>query len=114
MSISEEPLDAKIHLIKVSDRLDHTQSDKLEDILQSLIANGKIRLIVDLSATSFINSSGLRCLVSGWRNARDLGGNLVLCGLDNRISNIVLTVGFDRIFKIHESVDEAKKYLADR
>lgn len=112
MSISDKPLGATIQLISISGRLDHTQSDKLEDILRSLIADGSIRIIVDLSDTSFINSSGLRSLVTGWRKTRELGGDLVLCGLDNRISNIVLTVGFDRIFEIYESVDDAKTNLA--
>ncbi|MFQ5421945.1 MAG: STAS domain-containing protein, partial [Anaerolineae bacterium] len=67
------------------------------------------RLIVDLADTSYINSGGLRCLVTVWRQARQKEGNLVLCGLSPRIQEIFTMVGFDKVFQIYTNPESAQQ-----
>jgi anti-sigma B factor antagonist len=72
--------------------------------------SGHDRFIVDLSEATYINSGGLRCLVSAWRRTQAQGGDLVLCGLNARLEEIFSLVGFDRVFQIYATYEDAQKH----
>ena len=57
---------------------------------------------------TYINSGGLRCLVSSWRKARQQSGDLILCGLSSRLHEIFAMVGFDKVFQITTTIEEAQ------
>jgi anti-anti-sigma factor len=112
MSIVQKQLPNDICLIILDGRLDQTQTPQLEaELTQLLDEDGRIKLIIDLSQVSYINSGGLRCLVGSWRKARQLEGNLVLCGLSNRLLEIFAMVGFDKVFQIVKDVNEAQAII---
>lgn len=112
MSVLEEQLAGDIWLVKVSGRLDQSQSAVLEERLQKLLLEGHIRLVIDLSQVTYVNSGGLRCLVTIWRQARDHGGKVVLCNLSERISQVFSVVGFDKVFEVYPSLEKAEESLA--
>ncbi|HCB49056.1 MAG: hypothetical protein AMJ56_05245 [Anaerolineae bacterium SG8_19] len=112
MSVWEEQLTGDIWLVGVSGRLDQSQTTDLEESLQKLLIEGCNRLVIDLSEVTYVNSGGLRCLVTIWRQARDHGGNVVLCNLSDRISQVFAIVGFDKVFAIYSSRVEALESLA--
>ncbi len=109
MSIWQRQLTQNIWLIGLQGRLDQSQNSKLEaELAQQLDEHGRFQLIIDLSEVTYINSGGLRCLVSGWRKARQKSGDLVLCGLSSRLQEIFAMVGFDKVFQIATTIDEAQ------
>jgi anti-sigma B factor antagonist len=112
MSIHNEPINEKIWLVTVSGRLDHSQSDSLQTLLHNLVQGGHFELLIDLTGVSYINSGGLRCLVTGWREANKLGGHLFLCCLSSRISEVFTTVGFDKVFQIYGTREEAEHHFS--
>jgi anti-sigma B factor antagonist len=112
MSVWEERLAGDIWLVRVSGRLDQSQANDLENSLLKLLLEGHNQLVIDLSEVTYINSSGLRCLVTIWRQARDHGGNVVLCNLTERITQVFAIVGFDKVFEIYPSRTEALDSLA--
>lgn len=115
MTIWQQELPQNIWLIGLEGRLDQSQTPQLEAVLAQLLdENGRSRLIVDLSQVSYINSGGLRCLVSGWRKARQQTGDLILCGLSSRLLEIFAMVGFDKVFQIAANVDEAQAALQEK
>jgi len=107
MSIHQKK-SGETYLIRVDGRLDQDQTPQLETILNELLDDGHINFIVDLTATTYINSGGLRCLVSVWRKARQQSGNLVLCGLNDRLQEIFSMVGFDKVFQIYPDIAAAQ------
>lgn len=111
MNIWQEPLGDDIWLVAINGRLDQTLNPTLEQQLTTLLDEGKIWLVVDLSETDYINSGGLRTLVTGWRKAKQQDGNLVLCGLNGRLQEIFHMVGFDQLFQIYSSRQAAKEAL---
>lgn len=113
MNIWQEPLGDNIWVVAVNGRLDQVLNPNLEQELSNLLEEGKAWLIVDLSQTDYINSGGLRTLVTGWRKARQQEGNLVLCGLNGRLQEIFRMVGFDQLFQIYPSRQMAKAALAN-
>ncbi len=112
MSIWSEPAAESSWLVGVSGRLDQSQDQLLEQELQGLLDEGHYRLIVDLSQVTYVNSGGLRCLVTIWRQARQQGGNIVLCGLSAHIARVFSIVGFDKVFLIFPDRAAAERGLA--
>ena len=113
MSIWNESLPGGIWLISVSGRLDQNQTIELELALQELVDEGHINLLIDLSEVSYINSGGLRCLVTLWRQTRQHGGNLTLCGLNTRLTEVFAIVGFEKVFDIFDDCLNARTGLVD-
>lgn len=109
MTIRRERLKDDVWLVQVDGRLDQSQTTALETQLTTLLDDGRHFLIVDLSDTSYINSGGLRCLVSAWRKARQQEGNLVLSGLNSRLQEIFTMVGFDKVFQIYPTRKAAQR-----
>ena len=109
MMISCKEITREVWVVSSVGRLDHSQNPQLEQILSDLLNQGQNRLIIDLSQSNYINSGGLRCLVTAWRQAREQGGDLVLCGLNDRMEEIFELIGFDRVFSIHPTLEDAHK-----
>lgn len=107
MSIHHERLgESNIYIIKVTGRLDQALNANLEETLTALLNDNHFDLIVDLTETSYINSGGLRTLVSAWRRVSSEEGSLRLCGLSPRLQEIFDMVGFDQVFEIHPDCHE--------
>jgi anti-sigma B factor antagonist len=100
-----------IWLVGVRGRLDQSLTPQLNEMLTSLLDNGRYQLIVDLNGVNYINSGGLRCLVSAWRKARAENGDVVLFGLNDRILEVFTMVGFDKVFRIVNTSLEAQAAL---
>lgn len=109
MSISTKALADGRWIVAVSGRLEQTQTPQLEATLQELLQKGHRQLIVDMHETSYINSGGLRCLVTAWRKAREQDGDLLLCCLTPRVNEVVVMVGFDKVFRVFDTLEEAQQ-----
>jgi anti-sigma B factor antagonist len=110
MSIKQQQIGTLYHIL-INGRLDHNQTPQLEHTLVSLLEDGHTFLVADLTHTNYINSGGLRCLVSAWRKARNQNGRLVLCGLNQRLQEIFNMVGFDKVFAIYPDFPTAHQAL---
>lgn len=111
MTIESTTRDSGIVLIEVNGRLDHSQTATLETHIDTALEQAAPHIIVDLSATDYINSGGLRTLVSGWRRAKEKEGKLLLCGLNERLQQIFSMVGFDKVFTIYDDISTAAQTL---
>lgn len=88
-------------------RLDSNTSPRLEKTLKMLLDLGHTWLFVDMRDVEYIASSGLKLLVSAWRRAQAVEGNVILSGLQPRIVEIFEMVGFDMLFDIFPDLDSA-------
>jgi anti-anti-sigma factor len=108
MSILHERLgQGDTYVIKVMGRLDQTLNVTLEQTLSGLLKDQHYHLVVDLTETTYINSGGLRTLVSAWRKVSGENGSLRLCGLSPRLQEIFAMVGFDQVFEIYPDCQAA-------
>jgi len=110
-TIWQEQQSNNIWLVGVRGRLDQSLTPQLNETLIGLLDNGRYHLIINLDGVSYINSGGLRCLVSAWRRARAENGDVVLFGLNDRILEIFTMVGFDKVFHITDTSLEAQATL---
>lgn len=110
MSIEKSRLHDGIWLVTASGRLDQSQTTQLEESLQSLLQERQNRLIVDMAAVDYINSGGLRCLVTAWRMARQEDGDVLLCAMSPRVHDIFQMIGFDKVFRIFPDQQAASSF----
>ena len=80
---------------------------KLHDTLHDLKEQGKKNVIIDLSKTKFMNSSGLGMLISGMTTMRNSGGDLRLANVADRIQSLLVITKLITVFKHYDSVEDA-------
>jgi anti-sigma B factor antagonist len=65
------------------------------------------KLVFDLAALTFVDSSGLGAILSCLRQANAAGGDLKLCGLSKPVRALFELVRMHRIFEILNTREEA-------
>jgi anti-sigma B factor antagonist len=111
MDISHQMLEADMALICLDGRLDAATAGAVKAALGELIEQGCSKVIVDLAAVRFIDSSGLAALVSGLRLVREHGGHLVLSGVQPQAKTVFRLTMLDRVFSIYSNPNEAQQNL---
>jgi anti-sigma B factor antagonist len=107
MKCSTEVRGDRTVLTVVEERLDASNSAELRETMLHLLETGGLQLVVDLSQVSFIDSSGLGALLSGFKSANLRSGSLVLAGLQSRVQSMFELTRLHRVFEIFPSVDDA-------
>ena len=79
--------------VDVSGELDAYTAPQLRKVLDELLDGSVSRLIVNLSGTSFIDSTGLGVLVGAARKARSQDGELVLDQPTNSVHRVLQITG---------------------
>ena len=98
-----------IPILVVSGRLDASTVSVLERaLLRAFVGDVKV-VIIDMGEVIYISSSGLRVLLSSRRQARERGGDIILCNLSASVRDVFDMVGFTVLFKIKENLEHAKK-----
>ena len=80
---------------------------KLHDQLHELKGSGKKNVVVDLSKVKFMNSSGLGMLISAMTTMRNVGGDLRLANVADRIQSLLVITKLITVFKHYDSVEKA-------
>jgi len=107
MNISTRQQDDTLILSIEEERLDAHNSPELREFVLKLLGEGQIRFILDLSGVSFVDSSGLGVLLSGYKNVNLQSGRFCLTGLHPRVQAMFELTRLDQVFEIHASLDEA-------
>jgi anti-sigma B factor antagonist len=105
--LSEESFGPERHVIAVGGELDLFTSPKLKQQLADALESGKLQLVVDLSETTFVDSSALGTLIGALRRARERGGRLLLVSQGPEIARTMELTGLDQVFDIHATRAEA-------
>lgn len=107
MNISTRQQDDTLILSIEEERLDAHNSPELREFVLKLLGEGQIRFILDMSGVSFVDSSGLGVLLSGYKNVNLQSGRFCLTGLHPRVQAMFELTRLDQVFEIHASLDEA-------
>ena len=94
-------------IVSLKGRLDASSSPSAETALSRLIESGERQIVVDMSELDYISSAGLRVMLASLKRLRDDSGRLVLVGLKPQIQNVFEIAGFQRIFTIYLTAEEA-------
>jgi anti-sigma B factor antagonist len=68
---------------------------------------GAVRLVIDLTQVPYMDSSGVATLVEAMQVARQSGGDIILCGLQERVRSIFEIARLETVFTIAPTAEEA-------
>jgi anti-sigma B factor antagonist len=80
--------------------------------IRALVADGRTRLILDLSGVEFVDSSGLSVLVSALKAAAPRNGRVVLLAPSAGVRSLIELTRLHQVLTIFEDRDAALEELA--
>lgn len=87
-------------------------SSALRDILRDLTTQGSKKVLLNLSEVSYIDSSGIGELVSGFTSVSNAGGTLKLLGLTKRVKDLLQITKLYTVFDVHDEEAHAIRSFA--
>lgn len=82
----------------------HVAPQVREKLLEGL--KGKAPLLVELSAVTYMDSSGVACLVEAFQQARKQGSEFGLAAVAQPVLNVLKLARLDKVFPIHATLEE--------
>jgi anti-sigma B factor antagonist len=80
-------------------------SSELRDAMRDLVAKGNKKILLNLGDVTYIDSSGIGELVSGFTSVSNQGGQLKLLNLTKRVKDLLQITKLYTVFEGHD--DEA-------
>jgi anti-sigma B factor antagonist len=80
-------------------------SSALRDAVRDMVSKNQKKILLNLGDVSYIDSSGIGELVSGFTTVTNGGGNLKLLNLNKRVKDLLQITKLYTVFEVHE--DEA-------
>jgi len=80
-------------------------SSALRDTLRDMVSKNQKKILLNLGDVSYIDSSGIGELVSGFTTVTNSGGQLKLLNLTKRVKDLLQITKLYTVFDVHE--DEA-------
>lgn len=96
-----------VTVIQPKGRLNMVGASALRKQLQEIVDGGSSRIVVDLSTTEFIDSSGLGALISGLKMARQAGGDLRIAATPSQVTTVLNLTNLNRVLPTYASADTA-------
>jgi len=80
-------------------------SSAMRDTLREMVGKNQKKILLNLGEVSYIDSSGIGELVSGFTTVTNSGGQLKLLNLNKRVKDLLQITKLYTVFDVHE--DEA-------
>jgi len=107
MKIKERARDGVV-ILEVSGKvMGGPDADLFKETLSGLINRGDPRVVLDLSKVTWVNSTGLGILISGYTSLKNANGEMKLLNVSDRIESIFMVTKLFSIFDAYKDEDEA-------
>jgi anti-sigma B factor antagonist len=107
MKIKERENDGVVILEVTGKIMGGPDSELFSATLKSLVHQEKLRVIVDLRNVTWINSTGLGILISGYSTLKRSNGEMKLVNVSDRIDSIFMVTKLYSVFDAFKSEQEA-------
>ncbi|MBB1484470.1 STAS domain-containing protein [Tessaracoccus sp. MC1865] len=94
-------------IVSIEGRFTAAVAPLLRHRVDDLISEGHTRVVVDLGATAFIDSSGLGALIGALKAARVAGGDLRIAAAPEQVVSVLRLTNLDRVLRNHATPDSA-------
>lgn len=106
LDLSTRQIDGRA-VVWVAGEVDLETAAQLGDQALDALRTVSPHLVLDLSGVSFMDSTGLKVLLSIQRRADLAGGSLAVAAASRSVRKILGLTGLDQTFRLHDSVEEA-------
>jgi anti-sigma B factor antagonist len=94
-------------VLQLDGRLNMVAAPKVRGAVDRLVEVGDARIVVDLSRTEFMDSSGLGALIGALRSARQAGGDLRIACVGEQVATVLSLTNLARVLRPHDTVQAA-------
>ncbi len=98
--------DGPTRVVRLVGELDVDSARRCASALEQAVSEGSTVIVLDLTALTFCDSSGVRTLLSLQRGAADAGRELRVRGVDGPVAEVLRLTGVDRVLRAADG-DEA-------
>jgi anti-sigma B factor antagonist len=106
-AIDDRAIGDDTHVVAVTGEIDLFTAPEFKQRVAAPIDAGRTNNIIDLTATTFIDSSSLGVLIGAHRRLRRHGGRVVIVCSNDAIAKTFRITGLDSVFTIVGSLEEA-------
>lgn len=106
-SITDRNVDDDVHVVAVSGEIDLFTAPEFKQRMSAPIDAGRFTIVVDLTGTTFIDSSSLGVLIGAHRRLKLRGGTLVVVCDDDAIVKTFKITGLDGVFSVLPTLEAA-------
>jgi anti-sigma B factor antagonist len=78
-----------------------------QDRIKNILGEGKKKILINLGSLSWINSTGLGILISGYTSVKNAGAVLKLANVAERIQSILMITKLATVFDSYSTEEEA-------
>ncbi|HSI13519.1 MAG TPA: STAS domain-containing protein [Chthoniobacter sp.] len=93
-------LNKQTGILALEGEIDLHRSPQVKESLEPLIAQKMPRILVDFSAVTYVDSSGLATMIETLQRIQSYGGKFAMFGLRASVKSIFEIARLDQIFKI--------------
>ena len=101
-------------VVRLPAEIDLTIADDMREALLSVLNQGPLGLVIDMTATTFCDSAGITALMRASRRASATGATMCLAVSGPPVLRVFSLVGIDRLIDIYPTVDAARASLPDQ
>ncbi|HML52021.1 MAG TPA: STAS domain-containing protein [Propionicimonas sp.] len=92
----------ELAIIRAGNRLNMVSAPQLRETVDKAVNSGRSHVVVDLSATEFMDSSGLGALIGALKTARAAGGDLRIAAAGQQVLMVLQLSNMDRILRPYD------------
>lgn len=93
-------------LVAIAGEIDLYTAPRLQSEFTRLLQDGPNRVVIDMSAVEFCDSTGMNVLLSALKRIKEQGGALDVAAPRPAVRKILQVTGLDSVFTVHDEVPE--------
>ncbi|MEU1005315.1 MULTISPECIES: STAS domain-containing protein [Streptomyces] len=96
-----------IRVVTLRGEIDHDVQDVLRQALQAEGGAVPPRIVADLNAVTFMDSSGINVFVAAYQQLSDADGWVRIAGAQDSVLRVLQLVGVDTLIPCHPTTEQA-------
>lgn len=105
--VCQEIKEKNIVVIKIPERLNTDNSEELNRLIRDKVNEGIYRLVLDMTSTNYVDSTGLGIVISRIAFLRSHDGDIRLAIKSNFVWELLEVTNLHQILKCFDAVEEA-------
>lgn len=111
----KETIDGDVVVLALKGNLmGEPETTEFRDKIKSLVRDGFLKIVLDVSKVKWINSSGLGALISALATVNSGGGDMRIANVTEKINSLFMITQLIKVFKSFDTIERAvASYLID-
>lgn len=91
--------------------IDRGQATALLDEIEEGVAKNENKILLNLADLKYLNSSGLNVIINILTKARKSGGDVAICNVNKKITELLVITKLNSVFNVCDSVEKGIEIL---